>query len=134
MNARATILLVDDDSRFRFALATELRASGYLVQSAEDGQRATGMIEDGGEPWADIDLVITDLVMPRKDGLELCKTIRKKNMDIPVLVITGFLSPNIQRELERLGCTDFLEKPFSPQEFLSKVELMLLHRAADSRQ
>lgn len=125
INNRKTILLVDDDSSFRFAMATELRAEGYLVASAEDGERAIRMIKGNGDPVISIDLVITDLVMPRKDGLRFCSELRQLDVELPVLVITGFLSPDVEKELTEFGCVHILEKPFSPKELLRKVEMLL---------
>jgi DNA-binding response OmpR family regulator len=123
--SNGTILLVDDDAYFRFAMATELRATGYLVQSAENGERAIRMVEGTCSGDFGIDLVITDLVMPRKDGMRFCHEIRQIDADMPVLVISGNLSPEIQRELIGLGCGDFLEKPFTPADLLRKVEILL---------
>ena len=127
MNQKKVILLVDDDAYFRFAMATELRALGYLVVCAENGERAIRMIEENREPaMMMIDLVITDLVMPRKDGLKFCSELREINKDISVLVITGFMSADIERDLRDLGCTNYLEKPFSPMELIEKVEMLLV--------
>jgi len=125
MNPKKMILLVDDDAYFRFAMATELRALGYLVVCAENGERAIRMIEENQEPAMMIDLVITDLVMPRKDGLRLCKELREINEDLSVLVITGYMSADIEQELRDLGCSDYLEKPFTPTELIKKVEMLL---------
>ena len=125
MNHKKTILLIDDDNYFRFAMATELRAQGYLVVCAENGERAIRMIEKNREPTMMMDLVITDLVMPRKDGLKFCSELREINKDIAVLVITGFMSSDIEQELRDLGCTDYLEKPFSTETLKRKVEELL---------
>ncbi len=123
--SRGTILLVDDDAYFRFAVATELRAAGYLVQSAENGERGLRNVENGLEGHLAVDLIITDLVMPRMDGMRFCALLREKLQDVPVLVISGNLSPRIENELQAFGCTDFLEKPFTPSELLLRVERLL---------
>ena len=125
INKKKTILLVDDDGYFRFALATELRAQDYLVISAEDGERALKMLQDSGEPALIIDLVITDLVMPRKDGLSLCNEIRKLGRPVSVLVITGFMSDESEEMLREVGCTHHLEKPFTPDQLIKKIEEIL---------
>ena len=125
MNYKKTILLVDDDAYFRFALATELRSIGYLVVCAEDGERAMRMIQMNTEPGLRVDLVITDLVMPKKDGLKFCNELKEIDEKTPVLVITGYLSEDIELELRKLGCTDFLEKPFTPIDLVDKVEMLL---------
>ena len=123
--SRGTILLVDDDAYFRFAVATELRAAGYLVQSAENGERGLRSVEDGLEGHLAVDLIITDLVMPRMDGMRFCALLREKLQDIPILVISGNLSPSIEKELQTFGCTNFLEKPFTPSELLQRVEQLM---------
>jgi len=128
MKRKQLILLVDDDAYFRFAMATELRALGYLVVCAENGERAINMILENMEPAMSIDLVITDLVMPRKDGLRFCRELREVNENLSVLVITGFMSADSERELRDLGCSDFLEKPFSPAELTEKVAMLLADR------
>ena len=125
MNRKKTILLVDDDAYFRFAMATELRVAGFIVQSAHDGDRALQMLEDMAGLDSDIDIVITDLVMPRKDGFRFSTELRESYRDIPILVITGHLTEEAERELRILGRIQFLEKPFTPGELLSRVEGMI---------
>ena len=124
-NRKKTILLVDDDANFRFSMTTELRAMGYLVQGAEDGERAMRLLQENRSSEVDINLVITDLVMPRKDGLEFCRDMRKVCKDLRVLVITGYMVPEVMRELEEIGCHQYLEKPFTPTELAKKVQMLL---------
>ena len=126
LNGREAILLIDDDVYFRFAIATELRAAGYLVVCAENGERGIRMIEDSERPITSINMVITDLVMPRKNGLHFCNELRTIDDEMPVLVITGFLSPEVEKKFRKIGCIDFLEKPFSPEELVRKVKELLL--------
>ena len=125
LNMKTAILLVDDDSNFRFSMATELRAGGYLVQGAENGERAIRMLQGNSSSKADINLVITDLVMPRKDGLKFCQEMKSMGKDLKVLVISGYMDLEIRRELENLGYNEFLEKPFSSIDLLEKVETLL---------
>ena len=128
---KKTILLADDDSSFRFAMATELRSLGYLVVCAEDGQRAMGMMRGSCAPGVDFDLVITDLVMPRKDGIRFCGELREACEEIPVLIITGFMSSDIRQALDGMGCSEYLEKPFSPEELVKKVQKLLGEKDMD---
>ena len=125
MNRKQMILLVDDDAYFRFAMATELRVAGFIVQCAEDGDRALRMMENVDGHDMGIDLIITDLVMPRKDGFRFSTELRENHRDIPILVITGHLSEEMERELRTLERIEFLEKPFTPGELLSRVEGMI---------
>ncbi len=125
MTLKKMILLVDDDAYFRFAMAAELRAAGYIVQSAEDGDWALQMLEDDDGHGSGFDLIVTDLVMPRKDGFRFSNEVRKIYSDISILVITGYFFEEVEKELRDLGRIEFLEKPFEPSEFLSKVEGMI---------
>jgi DNA-binding NtrC family response regulator len=122
---KTAILLVDDDANFRFSMATELRAGGYLVQGAENGERAIRMLHGNSSSKAGINLVITDLVMPRKDGLKFCQEMKSMGKDLKVLVISGYMDLEIRRELENLGYNEFLEKPFSSIDLMEKVETLL---------
>jgi DNA-binding response OmpR family regulator len=124
-NRRKKILLVDDDADFRLAMSTELRARGYLVQGAENGERAIRMLQEYSNSKADLNLVITDLVMPLKDGLRFCRDMRRMGMDMTVLIITGYMVPEVRRELLEIGYHDCLEKPFTPTELVKKVEMLL---------
>ena len=128
MKSKKLILLVDDDTPFRFAMATELRTLGYLVLCAENGDRAIRMIRESKESGLRFDLVITDLVMPKKDGMLVCREIREIFKDLPVLVITGFMSAETEKLLQEMGCNDYMEKPFSPMEMMQKVEMLLADR------
>jgi DNA-binding NtrC family response regulator len=125
INMKTAILLVDDDANFRFSMATELRAGGYLVQGAENGERAIRMLQGNSSSKAGINLVITDLVMPRKDGLKFCQEMKSMGKDLKVLVISGYMDLEIRRELENLGYNEFLEKPFSSIDLMEKVETLL---------
>jgi two-component system OmpR family response regulator len=125
INLQKMILLVDDDAYFRFAIAAELRAAGYIVQSAEDGDWALRMLEDDDGQGSSFDLIITDLVMPRKNGYMFSTELREIYRDIPILVISGYILEHVEKELRALGRIEFLEKPFEPSEFLSKVEGMI---------
>ena len=119
------IMLVEDDHNLRFIIATELRAEGYFVIGAEDGERAAKMIEANGEMFGTFDLVITDLIMPKVNGLQLCERLKKKANHIPILIISSFLTDEIVLALEVLGSPDVLEKPFSVEELLNRVRSIL---------
>ncbi len=84
----ARILLVDDDDQVRNAYAAFLRAEGYTVLTANDGDEALPLLE--GIEW---DLLITDLRMRRMHGGELCRQAKEKFPDLPILMITGSLPP-----------------------------------------
>ncbi len=103
------VLLVDDDDLLRRSTARSLRADGYSVIEATDAVGAEAALVDH-----EFDLVLLDIVMPGVDGLAFLRTIRGRDLDVPVVVMTGF--PNVESAVEtvRLGAVDYLSKPVDP--------------------
>jgi signal transduction histidine kinase len=112
MNAgKDRILVVDDEMINRVVLSTNLRESGYIVETAEDGQQALEML--GAQPF---DVVLLDLIMPRMDGYQVLAQMRDDDAlrRIPVIVISSADEiESIVRCIE-MGATDYLTKPFNP--------------------
>ena len=107
MNAR--VLVVEDDTAVRTLLAWHLRRQGCTVEEAEDGVEALSLIERSIP-----DVVVTDMAMPRLDGLGLLKAIREKDPDLPVIILTGHGSlENAIQALREGGLFDYLMKPLS---------------------
>lgn len=107
MNAR--VLVVEDDTAVRTLLAWHLRRQGCTVEEAEDGVEALSLIERSTP-----DVVVTDMAMPRLDGLGLLKAIREKDPDLPVIILTGHGSlENAIQALREGGLFDYLMKPLS---------------------
>jgi two-component system response regulator PilR (NtrC family) len=105
------ILIVDDEKSMRDVLAIMLKRAGYAVTEAGDGEDAIGQIQK------DIfDLVITDLKMPRADGLEVLKAVKEHSPGTVVLMITAFASPESAVEAMKRGAFDYLTKPFQVDE------------------
>ena len=105
------ILIVDDEKSMRDVLAIMLKRAGYAVQEAADGEDAIGQIQK------DIfDLVITDLKMPKADGLEVLKAVKEHSPGTVVLMITAFASPESAVEAMKRGAFDYLTKPFQVDE------------------
>jgi diguanylate cyclase (GGDEF)-like protein len=100
------ILVVEDDPVARESLDEFLRLSGFAVLSVDNAPDALQLLAQD-----DVDLVLTDLVMPEMDGISLTRSIREKNKDIPVLVITGFASIEYAVEAIKAGAADFITKP-----------------------
>ena len=103
-----TILLVEDERRIREVGRQVLESLGYRVLTAENGREALGVYEAAG----DVDLVITDMVMPEMGGRELVKELRKAAPDLKVLAITGYMVQGDLRELGAEGFLDVVHKPF----------------------
>lgn len=111
-----TILVGDDDSEIRDFLEVTLRHHGYGVHLAEDGNQ----VLDHLDSQKHFSAVLLDIFMPGRNGFELLHEIRMKNRDLPVIMLSGASSPENIVEVMKKGATDFLGKPFSPEE-LHKV-------------
>ena len=117
------ILVVDDDDAFRDSLCRVLRAEGYTVEAAADGRRAMHLLV--AEPP---DLVITDILMPERDGLELMAEVKKANPAIKILAMSGrggFGRLDVLSLARRLGAHATLAKPFDQEQLLAEVEALL---------
>ncbi len=114
-----TILLVDDEDSVRKVLAFPLERDGYDVVQAADGEEALEKFD--AHP---VDLVVLDIMLPRLDGLEVCKRLRAKSA-VPIIMLTAR-----DDELDKvigleLGADDYITKPFSIREFRSRVRALL---------
>lgn len=120
----AHILVAEDQTDIRDLLVMNLRGAGYEVSAVGDGEQALARQLD--DP---ADLLVLDLMMPRKDGLEVCKALRAKGSAAPILMLTA-KSTELDRVLGlELGADDYLTKPFSLAELLARVKALL--RRAD---
>jgi CheY-like chemotaxis protein len=119
---RETILLVEDEDDVR-ALARELlERQGYRVLEASDGLQALGRYETEGDQ---IDLILSDVVMPRMSGRELVDRVRALRPDMRVLYMSGYTEDAILRHGVRDASTVLLGKPFAPADLLAKVREVL---------
>ena len=108
-----TILLVDDETDIRSIYAELLEDLGYRVLSEPDGLSALAFVKQG----AGIDLVITDYMMPNINGLKFVKALRAMRPLVPVIMITGFTSPENYLQSKHLGVFEYVEKPIRMDEF-----------------
>jgi DNA-binding response OmpR family regulator len=117
------ILLVDDEQPVQKLLSYPLEKEGYEVVSALDGQEALANFEQG-----QFDLVVLDIMLPKVDGLEVCRRLRAKS-SVPIIMLTA-KAEEIDKVLGlELGADDYITKPFSMREFRSRVRAAL--RRAD---
>lgn len=121
---RKSVLLLEDDEDIRTAISDGLRHMEYLVITAEDGQRALEMLTRSRDEYH-IDLIITDLLMPRVGGISFLEELGRRGYGVPILVITGYLDPEAREALTMLGHYMVLEKPFTLQVLFNKVEEIL---------
>jgi two-component system, OmpR family, response regulator MprA len=114
-----TILVVDDDPKIRSVLGRGLRFEGYDVQIAASGQEALQLARD-----TPFDLVVLDLTMPRMDGLEVCRRLRR-GVSIPILMLTARDAVADRVVGLDSGADDYLTKPFDFEELLARVRALL---------
>ncbi|WP_051328318.1 response regulator [Desulfatirhabdium butyrativorans] len=117
-NIRA--LVADDNTVARKITAMCLRREGIQVLETEDGEEAYRLLSD---PKNEIDILITDLVMPKMDGIHLCRLVRKelKQIDMPIIVLTAVSDLSEVLEVFRVGASDYLVKPFAKEELLARL-------------
>ena len=124
MAAGSTILLVDDEDSVQKLLTYPLERDGFRVVAARDGEEA--LLRFAEEP---IDLVVLDLMLPRLDGLEVCKRLRASST-VPIIMLTA-RDDELDKVLGlELGADDYITKPFSIREFRSRVRALLRRAAA----
>ncbi len=111
----AHVLIVDDETNIRRVLAAMLKRDGYEVTAAEDGEQALAAMSR-----APVDVVVTDLVMPRMGGLDLLRHVASAHPDVPVIMITAHGTVDTAVEAMKAGAFDYITKPFD-QEDLRKV-------------
>jgi two-component system cell cycle sensor histidine kinase/response regulator CckA len=110
------ILLVEDEAPLARLAARTLRAAGYEVERAEDGEQA---LEHADALGADLDLVVSDVVMPRRSGPALVDLLRRKRPDLPVVLMSGY--PDASAGSPIPENVVFLLKPFQPSELRDAV-------------
>ena len=119
--------MIDDEIEVRHLLQTVLREHGFEVLVAENGAKGWEALQDHR---AEVDLIVLDLIMPEMPGRHFVELLRKEGIQIPVLICTGYPSELAMTDLSGLEVEDFLGKPFTPVQFLEKVNDMITRRAA----
>jgi two-component system response regulator MprA len=125
MSAMARVLVVDDEPAVRRALERALRLDNHDVAVAEDGEQALDVLARGAT-----DAVILDVLMPRLDGLEVCRRLRKAGDRTPVLMLTARDAIDDRVEGLDVGADDYLVKPFALRELQARLRA-LLRRSGD---
>ena len=117
---RLKILVVDDESRMRKLLKDFLVKSGYEVLEAEHGEQAVDLFMK----VKDIALIILDIMMPKMDGWQVCREIRKES-NVPIIMLTAKSSEADELIGFELGVDEYISKPFSPKILVARVEAVL---------
>ena len=115
------VLVVDDEVKMRRLLEMSLKNMGYEVVMASDGMEALAFCDE-----APFDLILTDLKMPRMDGLQLLRSLRERGEDVPVIVLTAFGTIETAVEAMKLGASDYIIRPFE----METVELAVTRALA----
>ncbi len=114
------ILLVEDEEGLIVTLTDRLQSEGFHVSSANDGQKGLDAAVSG-----DFDLIILDVMLPKKNGYDVCRDLRQKGYRVPILMLTA-KGETVDKVLGlKLGADDYLTKPFEVIELLARVEALL---------
>jgi DNA-binding response OmpR family regulator len=123
----SSILIVEDDRALLRGLKDNFETAGYEVRAASDGQRALEALL--AQPP---DLLLLDLMLPKLNGYEICRTARARKMTMPIIMLTAKgQEEDVIRGLE-LGADDYVTKPFSIRELLARVKAFLRRQGAES--
>ncbi|MFD6157638.1 response regulator transcription factor [Nocardia sp. NPDC060256] len=120
------MLVVEDDPHVRSTLDQLLRFEGYTVHLAADGQQALEMLAE-----IQPDMAVVDVVMPRMDGLSLCRLLRRRGDRLPILVLTARQQIGDRVAGLDAGADDYLPKPFATDELLARLRALLRRSAPD---
>ena len=114
------ILVVDDDMRLRSLLERYLVEQGYQVRAAANAEQMDRMLER-----ENFHLMVLDLMLPGEDGLSICRRLRQKENEIPIVMLTA-KGDEVDRIIGlEMGADDYLPKPFNPRELLARVKAVL---------
>ena len=114
------ILVVEDNHRLNSSLQMNLAHEGYSVDTAYDGQEGQDIAE-----LTPYDLIILDILLPKKDGLEVCRELRRRRIHIPILLLTACDSVDDRVRGLDCGADDYLIKPFAMRELLARLRALL---------
>jgi two-component system response regulator MprA len=122
------VLVVDDERAVRDSLRRALELEGYDVELAADGEEALERLGQNGEP----DAVVLDILMPRMDGLEVCRRLRREGHRLPVLMLTA--RDEVENRVAGLdaGADDYVTKPFALEELLARLRALLRRTTSGS--
>lgn len=113
------LLLIEDEKELTKALKKGLKEVGYSVDVAYDGESGISMAISG-----QYDCIILDLKLPKKDGLEVCKEIRRNKISVPILMLTVVDAVDVKVKCLDAGADDYLTKPFSYSELLARIRAL----------
>jgi DNA-binding response OmpR family regulator len=124
------ILLVEDESELAKTLKRHLKREGFSVVLAADGSAALQIIEESALRGIPVDLVISDVVMPNMDGIELLRWIKAKHPDVSVVLLSGFGDLGSVVDTIRPEMDDYFQKPLTPSDMMSLIQKIDYKRKA----
>jgi DNA-binding response OmpR family regulator len=113
------ILIIEDDLGMVRFMKRGLEAEEYEVHTASDGEKGVDLIRDG-----EYGIIILDVYLPKKSGLEICRALREAKVATPILIMTAKDCPEIIHEGFKAGANDYLPKPFPFELLLAKIEVL----------
>jgi len=120
------ILVVEDEPQLALGLEDDLKLEGYDVEVSRDGEAASLRARE--QPF---DLIILDVMLPRKDGFEVCRDLRRAGLRTPVILLTAKAQESDKVLGLEIGADDYVTKPFSPRELRARVKAVLRRAAGD---
>jgi two-component system alkaline phosphatase synthesis response regulator PhoP len=122
------ILLIEDEPGLQLTLRDLLTGEGYDLETASDGDLGLRQARTGG-----FDLILLDVMLPKKSGFEVCGALRKEGIDTPTLMLTARTQVADRVAGLKLGADDYLAKPFDPTELLARVQALLRRTQKEKR-
>ena len=123
VNKKGKILVADDEASLRLLLSNELSRAGYIVDVVVDGDEAMKKLREEF-----YQVILLDIVMPKKDGITVLKKIRKENIPSEVIILTGNATVESAIECMKLGAFEYVKKPYCLQELLIQIERAITHQ------
>jgi DNA-binding response OmpR family regulator len=123
----ARILVVEDEPPIALGLEDDLKLEGYEVEVARDGETASRRAREQS-----FDLIILDVMLPQKDGFEVCRELRRAGLRTPVILLTAKTQESDKVLGLELGADDYVTKPFSPRELRARVKAALRRAAGET--
>ena len=117
---KGRLLLAEDDSQLASVLTDTLLAEGFWVTRVADGLAAVAQAGEGG-----YDLLVLDLTLPGQSGLAVCRQLRERGINLPILILTGWTETQHKVTSLRLGADDYVTKPFEPDELLARIHALV---------
>ena len=116
------LLLVEDEENLRLSLSLIARKAGYRISVAADGREALRKIVENKRVDNRFDALVIDIQIPGLNGIELYSELRRQNLEIPVVIMSGYKYREVITNLNMNEDITYLEKPFLPEEFLDHIE------------